>query len=109
MELNEIFTKKNIEILKLMFKESLHIRDIAKKLNISPAKVHNSIKVFKKNNLIKETKQKNRIIISLNTNNPILSQINEFILNFLLANNILLILYKIIMEKICLKSEISKI
>lgn len=79
MNLSEIFTKKNVEVLKLLFKESLHIRDIANKLKISPAKVHNSIKVFKKNNLIKETKQKNRIIISLNKNNPNLKQINKLI------------------------------
>ena len=79
MNLSEIFTKKNIEILKLLFKESLHIRDIANKLSISPAKVHNSIKVFKKNDLVKETKQKNRIIISLNKSNPVLNQIGNLI------------------------------
>ena len=79
MDLSEIFTKKNIEILKLLFRENLHMRDIANKLSISPAKVHNSIKVFKKNNLITETKQKNKKIISLNKNNPILSEINNLI------------------------------
>ena len=65
MEISEIFTKKNIEILKLLSKESLHIRDIASKLDISPAKVHDTIQLFKKNNLIKENKEKNKIIISL--------------------------------------------
>ncbi|MAE42233.1 hypothetical protein CMO93_00555 [Candidatus Woesearchaeota archaeon] len=60
MELIEIFTKKNIEILKLLSKESLHIRDIAGNLDISPAKVHNTIQLFKKNNLIRKTRKKIR-------------------------------------------------
>jgi adenylosuccinate lyase len=80
MEISEIFTKKNIEILKLLFREKHYIREIADKLNISPAKVHNSIQIFKKNNLINETKEKNKIIISLNKDNVLLKNI-EFIIN----------------------------
>ena len=83
MELTGIFTKKNIEILNLLSKESLHIRDIAKKLDISPAKVHSTIQLFKKNNLIKENKEKNRIIISLNKESSLL----KGIINLLDANN----------------------
>ena len=62
MDLSKIFTKKNIEILRLLFEENLHIRDIANRLGISPGKVHNSIKIFKKNNLVIETKEKNKKI-----------------------------------------------
>ena len=51
MNVIDIFTKKNIEILRLLSKESLHIRDIASNLDISPAKVHSTIQLFKKNNL----------------------------------------------------------
>jgi len=79
MDLSEVFTKKNIEILRLLFEENLHIRDIANRLGISPGKVHNSIKIFKKNNLVTETKEKNRKIISLNKNNPALNEINNLI------------------------------
>src|SRR3989338_9174638 len=75
MEVTGIFTKKNIEILKLLSKESLHMREIASKLEISPAKVHSTIQLFKKNNLIKENKEKNRLIISLNKENPLLKNI----------------------------------
>ena len=75
MEIIGIFTKKNIEILRLLSKESLHIREIASKLEISPAKVHSTIQLFKKNNLIKENKEKNRLIISLNKENPLLKNI----------------------------------
>ena len=47
MDLAKIFTKKNLEILKLLEKESSHIRYIAEKLKISPAKVHGTIQLFK--------------------------------------------------------------
>lgn len=80
MNLSEIFTIKNVEILKLLFKENLHIRDIANRLKISPAKVHNSIKVFNKYGLISETKDKNKIIISLNKNNKLLKNIENIII-----------------------------
>ena len=66
MELSKLFTKKNLMILGLLGKENLHIREIADRLSISPAKVHDSIQLFKKNDLIHETKEKNRIIIKLN-------------------------------------------
>ncbi len=80
MDLTEIFTKKNIEILNLLMKESLHIRDIAHKLDISPAKVHATVQVFKKNNLVKETKEKNRLVISLNNESSLLKKI-QILLN----------------------------
>jgi adenylosuccinate lyase len=75
MELTEIFTKKNMQIMNLLSAESLHIRDIAAKLGISPAKVHATIQLFKKNNLVKENKEKNRIIISLNKDSSLLQNI----------------------------------
>ena len=81
MELSKLFTKKNLMILELLEKENLHIREIAERLSISPAKVHDSIKLFKKNNLIQETKEKNRIIIKLNRQNALLKEI-ENLINF---------------------------
>ncbi|MFH1642258.1 MAG: lyase family protein, partial [Nanoarchaeota archaeon] len=79
MEITEIFTKKNIEILRLLSKESLHIRDIAGKLDISPAKVHSTIQLFKKNNLVKENKDKNKIVISLNKESSLLKEIQNLL------------------------------
>jgi adenylosuccinate lyase len=79
MELSKLFTKKNIEILNLLEKESLHIRDIADKLKISPAKVHGTIQLFKKHNIINEIKDKNKIIIKLNKNNKLLKNIENLI------------------------------
>ena len=74
-----IFTKKNIEILDLLSKESLHMRDIAARLDISPAKVHSTIQLFRKNNLIRESKEKNRIIISLNKESLLLKEIQSLL------------------------------
>src|SRR3989338_278913 len=79
MGVTEIFTKKNIEILDLLSKESMHMRDIASRLDISPAKVHSTIKLFRKNNLIKENKDKNRIIISLNKDSLLLKEIQNLL------------------------------
>ena len=77
MELSKIFTKKNIEILNLLEKESLHIRDIADRLKISPAKVHGTIQLFKKHNIVNEIKDKNKKIIRLNKNNKLLKNIEN--------------------------------
>ena len=79
MDITEIFTKKNIEILRLLSKKSLHIRNIASQLDISPAKVHLTIKLFKKNNLIKENREKNRLIISLNKESSLLKDIQSLL------------------------------
>ena len=79
MGITEIFTKKNIEILGLLSKESLHIRDIASRLDISPAKVHSTIQLFKKNSLVKENKEKNKIIISLDKNSALLREIQNLL------------------------------
>ncbi|MBU0627648.1 MAG: ArsR family transcriptional regulator [Nanoarchaeota archaeon] len=77
MEITKIFTKKNIEILNLLEKESLHIREIAERLKISPAKVHQTIQIFKKHNIINEIQDKNRKIIKLNKNNNLLKNIEN--------------------------------
>ena len=65
--------------MRLLTKESLHIRDIASKLDISPAKVHSTIQLFKKNNIIKENKEKNKIIISLNKDSSLLKNIQNLL------------------------------
>ncbi len=79
MSIAGIFTKKNIEILDLLSRESLHMRDIANRLGISPAKVHSTIQLFRKNNLVRENKEKNRIIISLNKESLLLKEIQSLL------------------------------
>lgn len=76
-ELAKIFTKLNVEILDLLSREQLHIREIAERLGCSPAKVHGCIKLFKQHNLIKEIKDKNKKVIQLNENSKALHTIRQ--------------------------------
>ena len=73
--LSNIFTRINIQILELLSKERLHIREIAQRIKCSPAKVHACIKVFKKSNIVKEIGEKNRKVIVLNLENELTRQI----------------------------------
>lgn len=74
-----ILTRKNAEILRFLCKKDGYTREISERLSISPGKVHSAIKLFKKNNLINEKREKNRIIVSLNINNPSLNNILNLI------------------------------
>src|SRR3989344_3593613 len=77
--LQNIFTKINIEILELLSKEKLHIREIAQRIKCSPAKVHACIKLFKSSNVVKEIEEKNRKVIVLNLENELTRQILQLI------------------------------
>jgi len=74
-DLPTIFTKINVRIFELLSREKLYLREIAERLNCSPAKVHACIKIFKKNNIAKEIKEKNRKVIVLNAENDLTKQI----------------------------------
>ena len=78
-ELSAIFTKINLQILELLSRENLHIREIADRIKCSPAKVHACIKTFKKNGLAKEIEEKNRKVIVLNLDNELTKQILDLI------------------------------
>ena len=78
-ELSDIFTKINIQILELLSKERLHIREIAERIKCSPAKVHACIKVFKKNEIVKEVVYKNRKVIVLDMQNDLTKRILELL------------------------------
>ena len=75
----EIFTKKNIEILMFLSKESVHIRDIADILHISPGKVHGAVQLFKKHKLVTERRKKNLKIIELNHNSLLWKRIKQLL------------------------------
>ncbi|MBU1855219.1 MAG: winged helix-turn-helix domain-containing protein, partial [Nanoarchaeota archaeon] len=79
MQLSEIFTKKNIEILKLIDQEELHIREIADRLKISPGLVHKLTTILKKQDLIIETRIKNKKLIKFNKENPKIGLIMDII------------------------------
>ena len=78
-QLPNIFTKINIQILDLLSREHLHIREIAERIKCSPAKVHACIKIFKKNNIAKEVDEKNRKVIVLNLDNELTKQILDLV------------------------------
>ena len=77
--LDQIFTKKNVEILCLLKERDLHLREIASKLNCSVGKVHSASKLFQKYNLVKKERQKNIRVYSLNRSNSLLKQIISLI------------------------------
>ncbi|MBI2656297.1 adenylosuccinate lyase [Candidatus Woesearchaeota archaeon] len=77
--LSDIFTKVNVQILELLSREKLHIREIAERVKCSPAKVHACIKVFKKNDIIREVKEKNRKVIVLNLDNELSRHILQLV------------------------------
>lgn len=75
--LSEIFTKKTLEMLELLFMQPAHIREIAEKIDSCPGFVHAKIQLLKSYNLVKETKIKNKKVIQINQNNLILKKIKS--------------------------------
>ena len=68
MKFSRLLTDKNVEILELLMTKKMHLREIAKTLHMSPAKVHGCIRLFSEYGLVKEMREKNRKIISLDKN-----------------------------------------
>lgn len=79
MNIIRLLTKTNIQIIRIIDKESMHIRDIADELRISPGTVHKLISLLKANNMASETRKKNRSIISLNKENAMIKEIKRLI------------------------------
>lgn len=100
-DLPNIFTKINLQIFELLLMEKLHLREIADRLKCSPAKVHACIKVFKKNDIVREVADKNRKVIVLNLENDLTKQIVRIV------NIDKSIDYSLIPEKIDLFDSIS--
>lgn len=79
MNIFKILTGNGIRILKLINNEAFHIREIADTLNISPGSVHKFIKLLKSCGLIKESRQKNCMMIHLNKDNLVVKHIKAII------------------------------
>lgn len=87
-DLGKFFTKKNLAILKeLASKKETYIREISENTGISPAHVHQAIKLFKRSCFIREKKLKNKKIISLDRDNTILSKTRQLINIYELQNH----------------------
>tara|TARA_Y100000310_G_scaffold345846_1_gene471139 strand:- start:30503 stop:32164 length:1662 start_codon:yes stop_codon:yes gene_type:complete len=78
-DISSLFTRTNLKIIEILLKERLHIREIAQRLDCSPAKVHAAVQTFKENNLIREIKEKNKVIISLNQDSPLVKKIKPLL------------------------------
>ena len=81
MEIEKLFTKQNLRILQLLELGPLHIREIASELKISPAKVHNAIAVFSKQNVVNIQKVKNRKVIALNKKSDLIRGLDHMLNN----------------------------
>ncbi len=79
MDILKIFTKKNIEIVDLLAKNSLYLREIAEKLGCSAGQAYKTVSLLRKFDFVREKKIKNRKIISLNRENPLLARIRSLI------------------------------
>ncbi|MCP8313110.1 MAG: nucleotidyltransferase domain-containing protein, partial [archaeon] len=79
-DLSRIFTNNNIRILKELSKsDGLYIREIAERTSISPAKVHQAIKLFKEFELVLEKRVKNKKVISLDRDSILLKRIRSLL------------------------------
>lgn len=79
-DLSRIFTKNNIRVLEELSKNNgLYIREIAERTSISPAKVHQAIKLFKEFRIVLEKKVKNKKVVSLDRDSILLKKIRSLL------------------------------
>lgn len=69
MNATKIFTEVNWNILKTVKTERLNLRDLAKKLEKTPATIHYNLKYLKEFGVVRIKKQKNQYIIVPDTEN----------------------------------------
>ena len=79
MDILKVFTKKNVEIVDLLAKNPLYLREIAEKLGCSAGQACKTVSLLRKFDFAREKKIKNRKIISLNRENPLLARIRSLI------------------------------
>ena len=77
MNIFNTMTRTNIEIIKLIHKEEMHIRDIADTLGISPGTVHKLVRMLAGEGVVLERKVKNRSVIILNRESPVLREMKR--------------------------------
>ncbi len=86
--LSKLFTKKNLIILKdIAGRSGTYLREISENTGVSPAQVHQVIKLFKKFGFIRVEKIKNKKMIFLNRENILLNKIRQLINIYELQNH----------------------
>jgi len=63
MNIIKIFNKTNWRLLETIKQERLNLRDVAKRLNRSPATIHNNLKLLRDFNIVKIEREKNQYFI----------------------------------------------
>jgi predicted nucleotidyltransferase len=69
MNIIKIYNKTNWCILEAIKYERMNLRDAAKRLNRSPATIHNNLKLLREFDIVRVIKKKNQYIIMPNTDN----------------------------------------
>lgn len=74
--LSKFFSKSNLSIITVLVDENLSVRDLADRAHCSPAKITQFIRLFGGSRMISIGKEKNKKVVSLQRNNPL---IREFV------------------------------
>jgi len=69
MNIIKIYNRTNWELLETIKRERLNLRDIAKRLNRSPATVHNNLRLLRDFNVVRIEKEKHQYFIIPNMEN----------------------------------------
>jgi len=77
--LSKLMTGVNLRIFELLVDGSFSVRDLAKEIKCSPAKVTQFVKLFKANGLVNLNSDKNKIIIGLDREHPLVKSIVSLI------------------------------
>jgi len=73
--LSKLMTSFNLQIFELLVDNSFSVRDLAKEINCSPAKITQFVKLFQKEDIIRLKPDKNKKIVGLNRDNPLTREI----------------------------------
>ncbi len=75
VELSRLMTGFNLRIFEILVNKSFSVRDLAKEIGCSPAKITQFVKLFGGDNLINIKPKKNMKIVELNRKNPLTKEI----------------------------------
>ena len=86
-ELSRLFGPFNLKIVELLIDKDYSVRELAKNINCSPAKITQFVKLFKKANFVEIKKDQNKKIITLRKSNPFIRQIISLIFVYKIINS----------------------
>lgn len=87
MNIQNIITKQNIVIFKLLDEKNYSIRELAEAAKCSPGRVHSAVKILLKFGIVKTKRKKNKVLIIANRKNPIYKRVKSLLNIFELTTN----------------------